>query len=313
MKVLVTGGAGFIGSHVVDLLIENGYEVVIVDNLSTGKEEFINKKAIFYKKDLTDDDLYEIFEKEKPDYVIHQAAQIDVQRSVDDPVFDAKVNILGTVNLLESCRKSGIKKVIYASSAAVYGNPEYFPIDEVHKINPISYYGISKHTPEHYFEVYRQLYGLKYTILRYANVYGIRQDPKGEGGVISIFIDKMLKGERPIIFGDGNQTRDFVYVKDVAKANLLALKRGDNEVVNISTGKPTSINELVEIMNKIMNTSLESIYTEPRKGDIVHSYLDNKKALEVLGWKPEYSLEDGLRETIEYYKRVTSNKAMKIP
>jgi UDP-glucose 4-epimerase len=302
MKILVTGGAGFIGSHIVDLLIENGYEVVIVDNLSTGKEEFINKKAIFYKKDITDDDLYEIFEKEKPDYVVHQAAQIDVQRSIDDPVFDAKVNILGTVNLLESCRKSGIKKIVYASSAAVYGNPEYLPIDEVHKINPISYYGISKHTAEHYFEVYSQLYDLKYTILRYANVYGIRQDPKGEGGVISIFIDKMLKGERPIIFGDGNQTRDFVYVKDVAKANLLALEKGDSEVVNISTNKATSINKLVELMNEIMNTSLEPIYAEPRKGDIVHSYLDNKKALEVLGWKPEYSLEDGLRETIEYYR-----------
>lgn len=313
MKVLVTGGAGFIGSHVLDLLIENGYEVVIVDNLSTGKEEFINKKAIFYKKDITDDDLYEIFEKEKPDYVIHQAAQIDVQKSIDNPVFDVKVNVLGTVNLLECCRKSGVKKVVYASSAAVYGNPKYFPIDEGHRINPISYYGISKHTPEHYFEVYSQLYGLKYTILRYANVYRIRQDPKGEGGVISIFIDKMLKGERPIIFGDGNQTRDFVYVKDVAKANLLALERGDNEVVNISTGKPTSINELVEMMNKIMNTSLEPIYTEPRKGDIVHSYLDNKKALDVLGWKPEYSLEEGLKETIEYYKGVTANKAMNIP
>ena len=302
MKILVTGGAGFIGSHIVDLLIENGYEVVIVDNLSTGKEEFINKKAIFYKKDITDDDLYEIFEKEKPDYVVHQAAQIDVQRSIDDPVFDAKVNVLGTVNLLECCRKSGVKKIVYASSAAVYGNPEYLPIDEVHKINPISYYGISKHTAEHYFEVYSQLYDLKYTILRYANVYGIRQDPKGEGGVISIFVDKILKDERPIIFGDGNQTRDFVYVKDVAKANLLALEKGDSEVVNISTNKATSINKLVELMNEIMNTSLEPIYAEPRKGDIVHSYLDNKKALEVLGWKPEYSLKDGLRETIECYR-----------
>ncbi|TCO60242.1 SDR family oxidoreductase [Caldanaerobacter subterraneus] len=302
MKVLVTGGAGFIGSHIVDLLIENGYEVVIVDNLSTGKEEFINKKAIFRKKDITDEDLYKIFEKEKPDYVIHQAAQIDVQKSIDNPVFDAKVNILGTVNLLEYCRKSGVKKVIYASSAAVYGNPEYLPIDEEHRINPISYYGISKQTPEHYFDVYSQLYGLKYTILRYANVYGVRQDPKGEGGVISIFIDKMLKGERPIIFGDGNQTRDFVYVKDVAKANFLALEKGDNEIVNISTNRTTTINELVYVMNKIMGTSLKPIYTEPRKGDIVHSYLDNKKALDVLGWKPEYSLEDGLRETIEYYR-----------
>jgi UDP-glucose 4-epimerase len=302
MKVLITGGAGFIGSNIADLLIENGYEVVIVDNLSTGKHEFINKKAVFYNKDITDNDLYEVFEKEKPDYVIHQAAQIDIQKSIKEPVFDAKVNILGTVNLLECSKSYKVKKIIYASSAAVYGDPEYLAIDEKHKVDPISYYGISKHTPEHYFEVYSQLYGLKYTILRYANVYGIRQDPKGEGGVISIFIDKMLKGERPIIFGDGKQTRDFVYVKDVAKANLLALKRGDNEVVNISTNKPTSINELVDLMNKIMNTSLKPIYAEPRKGDIVHSYLDNKKALDVLGWRPEYSLEDGLRETIEYYR-----------
>ncbi|PMQ01790.1 MAG: UDP-glucose 4-epimerase [Dictyoglomus sp. NZ13-RE01] len=302
MKILVTGGAGFIGSHIVDLLVENGYEVVIIDNLSTGKEGFINKKAVFYKKDITDDDLYEIFEKEKPNYVIHQAAQIDVQKSINDPMFDLKVNVLGTVNLLECCRKFNIKKIVYASSAAVYGDPEYLPIDENHKVNPISFYGVSKHTPEHYLDVYSKLYGLKYTILRYANVYGIRQDPKGEGGVISIFIDRMLRGERPIIFGDGNQTRDFVYVKDVAKANLLALERGDNEILNISTGKPTSINELVEIMNKIMNTSLKPIYSDPRKGDIVHSYLDNRKALKVLGWRPEYSLEDGLREAVEYYK-----------
>ncbi|SDF79661.1 UDP-glucose 4-epimerase [Thermoanaerobacter thermohydrosulfuricus] len=234
--------------------------------------------------------------------MIHQAAQIDVQKSIDNPVFDAKVNIQGTVNLLECCRKSGVKKIVYASSAAVYGDPEYLPIDEKHKVNPISYYGISKHTPEYYFEIYRQLYGLKYTILRHANGYGIRQDPKGEGGVISIFIDKMLKGERPVIFGDGNQTRDFVYVKDVAKANLLALEKGDNEIINISTNKPTTINELVDIVNKIMGTSLKPVYAEPRKGDIVHSYLDNKKALEVLEWKPEYNLEEGLKETIEYYK-----------
>jgi UDP-glucose 4-epimerase len=268
MKVLITGGAGFIGSNIADLLIENGYEVVIVDNLSTGKHEFINKKAVFYNKDITDDDLHEVFEKEKPDYVIHQAAQIDIQKSIKEPVFDAKVNILGTVNLLECSKSYKVKKIIYASSAAVYGDPEYLAIDEKHKVDPISYYGISKHTPEHYFEVYRQLYGLKYTILRYANVYGIRQDPKG--------------------------------VKDVAKANLLALEKGDNEIVNISTNKPTSINELIDLMNKIMGTSLKPIYAEPRKGDIVHSYLDNKKALDVLGWKP--SLEEGLRETIEYYR-----------
>lgn len=307
MNILVTGGAGFIGSNIVDLLIDNGYDVIVVDNMSTGKKENINKKARFYNIDITDDDLYKVFEDEKIDIVIHHAAQIDIQRSINDPVFDAKVNIVGTINLLECCIRYGIKKIVYASSAAVYGDPEYLGVDEEHKVNPISYYGISKHTPEHYIKVYNELYGLKYTILRYANVYGIRQDPKGEGGVISIFIDKMLNGERPVIFGDGNQTRDFIYVKDVAKANLLALEKGDNEIINISTNKATTINELVEIMNKFMEEPLKPIYKEPRKGDILHSYLDNKKAKDVLGWKPDYELEDGLKETIEYYKLKYAN------
>lgn len=260
------------------------------------------KKQSFNNIDITDKGLENVFEKEKPDFVIHHAAQIDIQKSIKDPVFDAKINILGTINLLECCRKYDVKKVIYASSAAVYGNPEYLGVDEKHRVYPISYYGISKHTPEHYFEVYHELYGLKYTVLRYANVYGIRQDPKGEGGVISIFIDKMLNGERPVIFGDGEQTRDFIYVKDVAKANLLALKKGDNEIINISTNKAITINELVDIMNEIMGTYLKPIYANSRKGDIVHSYLDNKKALSILEWKPEYRLEQGLKETIEYYR-----------
>ncbi|AFK85625.1 MULTISPECIES: SDR family oxidoreductase [Thermoanaerobacterium] len=302
MNILVTGGAGFIGSNIVDLLIDNGYDVAVVDNLSTGKKENINKKARFYNIDITDDDLYKVFEYEKIDIVIHHAAQIDIQRSINDPVFDAKVNIIGTINLLECCRKYDVKKIVYASSAAVYGDPEYLGVDEKHRVNPISYYGISKHTPEHYIKVYNELYGLKYTILRYANVYGIRQDPKGEGGVISIFIDKMLSGKNPVIFGDGNQTRDFIYVKDVAKANLLALEKGDNEIINISTNRSTTINELVEIMNKFMEKPLKPIYKEPRKGDILHSYLDNKKAKDVLRWKPDYSLEDGLKETIKYYR-----------
>ncbi|WP_434565310.1 SDR family oxidoreductase [Thermoanaerobacterium thermosaccharolyticum] len=307
MNILVTGGAGFIGSNIVDLLIDNGYDVIIVDNLSTGKKENINKKARFYNVDITDNDLYKVFEDEKIDFVIHHAAQIDIQRSINDPVFDAKANIIGTINLLECCRKFDVKKIVYASSAAVYGDPEYLGVDEKHRVNPISYYGISKHTPEHYIKVYNELYGLKYTILRYANVYGIRQDPKGEGGVISIFIDKMLKGERPVIYGDGNQTRDFIYVKDVAKANLLALEKGDNEIINISTNRSTTINELVEIMNKFMEEPQKPIYKEPRKGDIVHSYLDNKKAKDVLGWKPDYELEDGLKETIEYYRLKYAN------
>ncbi|WP_434643734.1 SDR family oxidoreductase [Thermoanaerobacterium thermosaccharolyticum] len=307
MNILVTGGAGFIGSNIVDLLVDNGNDVVVVDNLFTGKKENINKKARFYNVDITDNDLYKVFENEKIDIVIHHAAQIDIQRSINDPVFDAKVNIIGTINLLECCKKYGIKKIVYASSAAVYGDPEYLGVDEKHAVNPISYYGISKHTPEHYIKVYNELYGLKYTILRYANVYGIRQDPKGEGGVISIFIDKMLSGKSPVIFGDGKQTRDFIYVKDVAKANILALEKGDNEIINISTNRSTTINELVEIMNKLMEEPLEPIHKEPRRGDILHSYLDNKKAKDVLGWKPDYELEDGLKETIEYYRLKYAN------
>ncbi|MGJ7045774.1 SDR family oxidoreductase [Thermoanaerobacterium thermosulfurigenes] len=307
MNILVTGGAGFIGSNIVDLLIDNGYDVIVVDNMSTGKKENINKKAIFYNIDITDDNLYKVFENEKIDNVIHHAAQIDIQRSINDPVFDAKVNIIGTINLLECCRKYDVKKIVYASSAAVYGDPEYLGVDEKHKVNPISYYGISKHTPEHYIKVYNELYGLKYTILRYANVYGIRQDPKGEGGVISIFIDKMLSGKNPVIFGDGNQTRDFIYVKDVAMANLLALEKGDNEIMNISTNKATTINELVDVMSKIIGTHLKPIYASQRKGDILHSYLDNQKAKELLEWIPDYTLEDGLIETIEYYRLKYTN------
>lgn len=307
-KILVTGGAGFIGSHIVDKLIENGDKVVVVDNLSTGNIENVNSKAIFYKIDITNKDLYKVFEKEKPEYVIHQAAQIDIQKSIKNPVYDAEVNILGTVNILECCRKYNVKKIIYASSAAVYGNPEYIGIDEKHRVNPISYYGISKHTPEHYFEVYRQLYGLRYTILRYANVYGIRQDPKGEGGVVSIFLDMMLRGMQPVIYGDGEQTRDFIYVSDIARANILALKNGDNDIFNIGTGVKTSINQLFKLMNKLIGNNLKPKYGQAREGDILHSYFDNSKAKSMLNWEPKFTLEEGLRETIEYYKERYSVK-----
>ncbi|GAB6099387.1 GDP-mannose 4,6-dehydratase [Halanaerocella petrolearia] len=300
-KVLVTGGAGFIGSHIVDQLIDRGDKVIVLDNLSTGKKENLNKKAEFHKLDIRDD-LTEVFEQYNIDYVIHQAAQIDIQRSLKEPAFDSDINITGTVNLLEYCQQYDIQKVVYASSAAVYGQPEYLGIDEKHPVDPISYYGISKHTPEHYLKVFSQLYDLDYTILRYANAYGIRQDPKGEGGVISIFVDKLLNSEKPIIFGDGKQTRDFIYVADIARANLAALEAGSEEIINISCNRQTSVNQLVETMNQVADTNLDPVYQEAREGDIKHSYLVNDKAKEVLDWEPEYTLQDGLKETFKYYK-----------
>lgn len=303
MKVLVTGGAGFIGSNVVDELIINNHEVCVVDNLSTGKIDNLNNKAVFYKCSITNIDALElIFKIEKPEVVYHFAAQISVQTSLKKPNFDANINIVGTINLLECCRKYKIKKVIYPSSAAVYGNPEYLPIDENHPIEPISFYGISKHTPEHYIKTFCSLYDIKYTIFRYSNVYGTRQDPKGEGGVVSIFIDKFLKNEPPIIFGDGEQIRDFIYVKDIAKANLLALSKGDNEVLNVSTNVPMTVNTLFKIMKKVFNSDVMAAYLEARQGDIFNSYLNNILAREVLGWNVEYDFEDGVRETINYYK-----------
>lgn len=303
MKILVTGGAGFIASHIADKLVELKHDVVVVDNLSTGKREYINSQARFYKCDITDYERLKLaFYIEEPEIVIHHAAQIDVQTSLKRPSFDAQNNIIGTINILECCRKLNVRKIIYPSSAAVYGNPQYLPVDEEHPIKPISFYGISKYTPEYYIRVYSELYGIKYTIFRYSNVYGIRQDPKGEGGVVSIFVDRLLKGETPFIYGDGEQTRDFIYVKDVAKANVLALDRGDNQIIDISTNNPVTINELYKIMKEISGSSVGVEHKVAREGDILHSYLDNKKALKYLGWKPEYDIENGLNETIGYYR-----------
>lgn len=307
MKILVTGGAGFIASHIVDKLIEKQHEVVIIDNLSTGKTENINPKAKFYKEDIVNNEnIKAIIEKETPEILIHHAAQIDVQKSIKSPSKDALINIVGTINLLECCRDYGVKKIIYASSAAEYGEPTKLPITTNHPANPISFYGISKHTPTHYIQVFSQLYNIKYTILRYANVYGIRQDPKGEGGIISIFIDRYLKGETPVIYGDGEQTRDFIYVEDVAEANLAAINYGGNRTYNISTMKNISVNELVKIFETISEKKMKIEYASERKGDIKHSTLDNRASIQELSWKPKYSFEDGLKKTYEYYLEKSS-------
>jgi UDP-glucose 4-epimerase len=303
MSVLVTGGAGFIGSNIVDGLIKEGHKVIVVDNLSTGKKENLNENAEFYQLDIKDQELEKIFEKNEISHIIHHAAQIDVQHSIKDPLFDAQNNILGTINVLEMAKDYEVEKIIYASSAAVYGEPDYLPIDEEHPIKAMSPYGITKHTPEHYIKMYSELYDLKYTIFRYSNVYGPRQDPKGEGGVVSIFVDKILAEERPVIFGDGQQTRDFIHVYDIVKANLLSLEKGDNVLINISTESRDSVNDLVDYLNEILPYSLEAINEESRKGDILHSSLANSKAKELLGWTPDYDLRAGLEQTVEYYSK----------
>ncbi|KRE39735.1 NAD-dependent epimerase/dehydratase family protein [Paenibacillus sp. Soil724D2] len=302
MNILVTGGAGFIASHIVDQLIISGHHVHIFDNLSTGRKENLNPLAVFHHGDLLDNELAEAFTAARPEVVIHHAAQIDVQTSLSNPLLDAKINILGTLAVLEQCREHGVRKLIYASSAAVYGTPHYLGVDEKHPIKPLSFYGISKHTPEHYIESFSSLYELDYTILRYANVYGIRQDPKGEGGVVSIFVDKLLAGKQPLIFGDGEQTRDFIYVKDIIRANMAALSKGSRGIYNVSWNEQTSVNDLLKEMCDISGMSFNPSYAPSRAGDIVHSRLDNRAALAGLDWGPVYTLRSGLQETFDYYK-----------
>ena len=299
MKILVTGGCGFIGSHIVDQLVAAGHTVAIADNLSTGSKKNLNPAAKLFEVDVRDAALRNVFEAFRPEVVYHEAAQIDIAKSIEDVGFDASINVLGSVRVLECCRDYKVRKIIYASSAAVYGDPAYLPVNEVHPIAPMSYYGVSKFTPELYIKTFAHLYGLAYTILRYANVYGIRQDPKGEGGVVSIFTDKLRRGEMPCIYGDGEQTRDFIYVADIAAANVAALTHGDNEIINVSTNLRTSVNELLAIMS---DGKVAGEHLPARAADIPHSALDNTKAKTLLGWAPRYPLHEGLKKTMEYYK-----------
>jgi UDP-glucose 4-epimerase len=304
MKVLVTGGAGFIGSHIVDGLIKDGFRVVVVDDLSSGKEGNINKKADFYKLEIQDPGLESVFQKERPDYISHQAAQIDVRRSVSDPLFDAEVNVLGSINVLQNCVKYKVKKIIFASSGgAVYGEQDLIPAPETHSLKPISPYGITKLVIEHYLYYYKVVNGLSSVALRYANVYGPRQDPYGEAGVVAIFIQKMLNGGQPLINGDGNQTRDFVYVQDVVRANILAIKNdSDENVFNIGTGIETSVNNVFHYLKKVINPSIQEKHGPAKKGEQRVSVIDCAKAKEVLHWEPRVSISEGLKLTCDYFK-----------
>lgn len=308
MNILVTGGAGFIASHIVDAFIEADHNVVIIDNLTTGREENINPKAKFYKADIRDD-LSKIFEEHRFEVVNHHAAQIDVRRSVTDPIYDAQVNILGTLNLLQNSIKYGVKKFMFASTGgAVYGEQDYFPADEAHKQQPLSPYGISKLAVEKYLYFYKEVHKLNYTILRYANIYGPRQNPLGEAGVVCIFLDKILAGGQPIINGSGEQTRDYVYVKDVVKANLLTLNEEESEIYNVGTGIETSVNELFRLINENFNNQIKEVHGPAKPGEQMRSVITSEKLYKKFGWKPNTLLRDGLRETIDYYKSIAVNK-----
>jgi UDP-glucose 4-epimerase len=303
-KILVTGGAGFIGSHVVDLFIGKGFEVVILDDLSTGRASNLNPSARFYQMDIRDPKIREVFDAERPEYVSHHAAQMDVRRSVAQPMFDADVNILGSINLIECAREFEIERFVYISTGgAVYGEPERVPCEESDPINPICQYGASKHTVEHYLFMYHFNYGLKYTVLRYPNVFGPRQDPHGEAGVVAIFIGRMMAGEPVTIYGDGNQTRDFVFVSDCALANYLAVSVNHQPgIYNLGWGLPTSVNDIFSALARVTDYALPAQYGPAKVGETRHIYLNASKAKRDLGWSATVGLEDGLKRTVDYFR-----------
>ncbi|MCU0344353.1 MAG: NAD-dependent epimerase/dehydratase family protein [Ignavibacterium sp.] len=303
MKILVTGGAGFIASQIADAFIEEGHQVVILDDLSTGFEKNINPKAKFIKANICDKNLVKLFESEKFDVVNHHAAQMDVRRSVKDPEFDATTNILGTINLLQNCVEYGVKKFMFASTGgAVYGEQDYFPADEKHNQQPKSPYGISKLAVEKYLYFYNSEYNLNYTILRYANIYGPRQNPFGEAGVVAIFSTKLLKGEQPVINGHGKQTRDYVFVGDVVKANLLGLNDEASDVYNIGTGLETDVNQLFHYINNITKAGKEEKHGPAAAGEQLRSVITSDKLFNKFGWRPSTKLEDGLKITVDFFK-----------
>ena len=304
MKILVTGGAGFIASHIADAFIDEKHEVVVLDDLSTGFEKNINPKAKFVKLNIREKEVSKLFEDEKFDVVNHHAAQMDVRRSVADPAFDATTNILGTINLLQNSVKYRVKKFMFASTGgAVYGEQEYFPADENHPMNPLSPYGISKLSVEKYLYFYYNEYKLNYKILRYANIYGPRQNPFGEAGVVAIFSSRLLKGEQPVINGTGKQTRDYVFVKDVVKANLLTLNDDKSDVFNVGTGIETNVNDLFQALNKIVGKGQVEKHGPAAAGEQMRSVITSEKLFNKFNWKPDTPLEKGLKMTIEYFKK----------
>lgn len=311
-KIIVTGGAGFIGSHIVDALVRRGHRVSVIDNLYRGKKENVNRKAKFYKVDVRDKKIESIFKKEKPNFIFHYAAQIDTRTSVRDPIFDAEVNILGTINILKNAAKYKVKKIIFAATGGALSSEEtVLPTPENKFALPVSPYGAAKISSEMYLHYFWKSHCLPYAALRMANVYGPRQSPEGEAGVIAIFIDKMLCGKQPIIFGSGKQTRDYVYVGDVVRANLLALKSNKVGSYNVGTSRETSVLQLFKILKKLTDSGVREIHGAPIgqgktpgkiAGEQMRSVLDCSKIRRELGWKPSVTLDDGLKKTVEWFR-----------
>lgn len=302
MKILITGGAGFIASHVQDAYLAAGHEVAVVDNLVTGNKKNLNPKTKFYEVDITSPVIHEIFQSFKPDVVSHHAAQMDVRKSVLDPTYDAQVNVLGFINLLEAARRVGTQRFIFSSTGgAIYGEQEYFPADEKHPKNPASPYGLTKFVGEEYLKLYERLYGIHHVILRYANIYGPRQNPHGEAGVVAIFCQKLLSDGIPVINGDGKQTRDYVYVGDVVKANLAVLDGSLTGVYNIGTGVESDVNELAEILRNLAGKKTFE-HGPAKAGEQNRSVITAALAEKTFGWKAEVKLQEGLEKTFEWFK-----------
>ena len=300
-KVLVTGGAGFIGSNLVDRLIEKGYKVVVIDNLSTGRKENLNPKAKFYKIDICSPKIRDIFYKERPKIVFHYAAQINVRKSIEDPIEDANINILGTLNILENCKNFKVKKFIFPSSVGVYGEPQHLPISEAHPLQPIAPYPVAKLTVEKYLNYY-QTQGFNFTVLRYSNVYGPRQLSSGEAGVIAIFIRCFLNGKRPIIFGNGKQTRDFLYVEDAVSAAVKSIKAPSGTIYNVGTGEETSVNDTLELFSQIFDKKINPVFQSLRKGEIIKSSVNFQRIKKEFSWRPMYDFKKGIRKTVEWFR-----------
>ncbi len=303
MRVLVTGGAGFIGSHVADACRAAGHHVAIVDNLFTGKMDNVNPGIVFYRADICGPEIDEVIAHEKPDIISHQAARCDVRASMLQPLLFAQTNVVGSLNVLESCRRHGVKRFVYAQTGGcVYGEPVELPSPETHPIQPIEPYGVSKSVVELYLKVYQRHFGIAYVVLRYPNVFGPRQDANGEAGVVSIFAKHMLLGTQAIINGTGEQTRDYVYAKDLAQANLAALTKGDNEAFNVGSGNGTSVNQVFASIKALTGYQRAAQHGPPRPGEVSASYLDSRKAARDLGWTAATPFEDGIRETVEYVR-----------
>ena len=302
MNILITGGAGFIGSHILQRFNRENCQITVLDNLHSGNKANIPEDVNFIEMDICDERIIDVFEKNKFEAVVHLAAQTMVNASIDDPIYDSDNNIRGTINILEACRKTGVRRIVFSSTAAVYGDVNAVPVLEDFTTDPLSFYGLSKLTVEKYLKLYQKLYGLEYVILRYANVYGERQGDGGEGGVISIFMKLLAQNKALTIHGDGKQSRDFVYAGEIANANWLALNTENiNDIYNISTQTETSINELVETLETISGKKFDITYGAPRQGDILRSVLSNDKAIEKIGYKVETSLAEGLRRTYQYF------------